>query len=291
MSDPMSDTYHAHVDPDAPNNPHSIALRLVGRDQRVLEVGCWSGHVTEHLAAAGNMVVGVELDPTAAELAMRWADRVHVLDLDVERLSDVEHDRFDAIVLGDVLEHFRDPTAVLADLVTMLDPGGRLVISVPHVGHIDVRLHLLEGRWEYQQDGLLDRTHLRWFTRASLRDLLASAGFVAVQLDPVIQERGASQLPMTPGLGGADIDRLIRADPDALIYQFVVEAVRADQVDGRADVLEPVSADWPDLDAERSARDEELVALRNAVEAWNRSRLVRATQPLRRIRTALRGRR
>lgn len=284
----MSDTYHAHVDPDAPNNPHSIALRFVGRDQRVLEVGCWSGHVTEHLVANGNMVVGVEIDPGAAELAMRWADRVHVLDLDVERLSAVEHDRFDVIVLGDVLEHFRDPAAVLADLVTMLDPGGRLVISVPHVGHIDVRLHLLEGRWEYQQDGLLDRTHLRWFTRASLRELLASAGFVAVQLDPVIQERGASQLPMTAGLGGADVDRLIRSDPDALIYQFVVDAVLRDQVGDRSDALEPVSTDWPDLDAERTARDEELTALRNEVEAWNRSRLVRATQPLRRIRTALR---
>ena len=106
----------------------------------------------------------------------------------------------------------------------------------------------------------------------------------------MIQERGASQLPLTAGLGGADVDRLIRSDPDALIYQFVVEAVRSDAVGGRADMLEPVAVEWPDLDAERAARDEETVALRNEVAAWQRSRLVRMTQPLRRIRTALRGR-
>ncbi len=287
----MSETYHARVDPDAPNNPHSIALRFVGRDRRVLEIGCWSGHVTEHLVAAGNRVVGVEVDGGAAELARAFADRVHVLDLDIVRLSAVETERFDVILLGDVLEHFRDPTTVLADLVTLLEPDGRLVISVPHVGHIDVRLHLLEGRWDYQRDGLLDRTHLRWFTRASLRELLTAVGFVAVQLDPVVHELGASQLPVAPALRGTDVERFVRADPDALIYQFVVEAVRRDELGDRDDALAPVAATFPDLGAEAAARDEETTALRNEVEAWRRSRLVRATEPFRRVRAALsRGR-
>lgn len=288
----MSDTYHAAVDPDAPNNPHSIALRMVGRDRRVLEIGCWSGHVTEHLAAAGNRVVGVDIDAEAAERAGRWAERVHVVDLDVTPLSTVETERFDVVLLGDVLEHFRDPSAVLADLVTLLEADGRLVISVPNVGHIDVRLHLLEGRWEYQPDGLLDRTHLRWFTRSTLRELLAGVGFVAVDLEPVIQERHASGLPHTDGLPGTAIERFVRADPDALIYQFVVDAVRADRIGGRDDALAPVTARYPDLDAETAARESELTALRNEVAAWQRSRLVRATQPFRRIRAALlRGRR
>jgi SAM-dependent methyltransferase len=264
---------------------------MVGGDQRVLEVGCWSGHVTEHLVAAGNRVVGVELDPSAAQAARRWAERVHVVDLDVTALSTLEHDRFDVILLGDVLEHFRDPSAVLADLVSLLEPDGRLVVSVPHVGHIDVRLHLLEGRWEYQHDGLLDRTHLRWFTRAGLRDLLAGAGFVAIDLDPVVQELGASLLPLTPGIHGADVIRFVRSDPDALVYQFVVQAVRTGREGGRSDVLAPVDVEWPDLDAESAARHEELVALRNEVDAWRRSRVVRYTRPIRSLTTRLRGRR
>ena len=291
----MSDTYHAPVDPDAPNNPHSNALRLVGGNHRVLEVGCWSGHVTEHLAAAGNSVVGVELDPDAAELARRFAERVHVVDLDTTTLSDVEDATFDVILLGDVLEHFRDPAAVLDDLVTLLEPDGRLVVSVPHVAHIDVRLHLLEGRWDYQHDGLLDRTHLRWFTRAGLRELLAGAGFVAVTADPVVHELGASRLPLTEGLHGSAVRRFVEADPDAKVYQFVVEAVRADRVGDRDDALAPIDVDWPDLDAELAAhdaaREEELTALRNEVDAWRRSRLVRWTDPIRRALAAVRGRR
>lgn len=278
----MSDTYRVHVDPDAPNNPHSIALRLVGRDRRVLEIGCWAGHVTRHLAAAGNVVVGVELDAAAADEARQFAERVHVVDLDVTPLSSIEHESFDVILLGDVLEHFRDPTAVLRDLVRLLESDGRLVISVPNVAHVDVRLHLLEGRWEYQPDGLLDRTHLRWFTRAGLRALLDDVGFVATELDPVRQGRGASLLPIGEGLHGADVIRFVEADPDAHVYQFVVEARRRSPDDDR-DALAPVDVDWPDLDAEAAARATELDALRAEVDAWRRSRLVRWSQPVRRL--------
>ncbi|MEZ5296178.1 MAG: class I SAM-dependent methyltransferase [Ilumatobacteraceae bacterium] len=189
----MPDEYHVSVDPDADNNPHSIALRMVGAGHHVLEVGCWSGHVTEHLVAAGNTVVGVEIDVDAAALN-GFADRVHVVDLDIVRLSGIESDRFDVIVLGDVLEHLRDPAATLADLVGMLTDDGVLVVSIPNVAHIDVRLHLLSGHWDYQPAGLLDRTHLRWFTRATLRDLLAGVGFVATDLEPVRFERNPTVL-------------------------------------------------------------------------------------------------
>ncbi len=278
----MSDIYRAHVDPDAPNNPHSIALRLVGSHHRVLEVGCSVGHVTEHLVAAGNRVVGVEIDPAAADEARCFAERVHVVDLDVTTLSSVETDRFDVILLGDVLEHLRDPPAVLADLVTLLDDDGRLVVSVPNVSHVDVRLHLLEGRWDYQNDGLLDRTHLRWFTRAGLRQLLGDVGFVAIRLDPVRQGRGASLLPLTPGLHGADVLRFIESDPDSHIYQFVVEA-RCGTDDDMIDALAPVDIAWPDLDAESRSRSDEMDALRAEVDAWRRSRLVRWSGPLRSI--------
>ena len=281
----MSDTYRAQVDPDAPNNPHSIALRLVGGGKRVLEVGCSVGHVTEHLVAAGNRVVGVDIDPDAAEQARRFAERVHVADLDVTDLSTIEDDSFDVILLGDVLEHFRDPSAVLADLVTLLEPDGRLVVSVPNVGHVDVRLHLLEGRWEYQRDGLLDRTHQRWFTRAGLRELLDSVGFVAAQLDPVRQGRGASLLPLTTGLHATDVVRFVETDPDAHVYQFVVDARRREFA-GDTDALAPISVDWPDLDAEAASRSAHVAALEHErdallaeVDAFRRSRLVPRHSP------------
>ncbi len=215
------------VDPDAPNNAHAFLINMVGTGQRVLEVGCSAGHVTEQLVSRGNRVVGVEVDVEAAESARQVADRVWVHDLDSSPLSAVETETFDVIALGDVLEHFRDPAATLRDLVTMLEPDGRLVISVPHVGFIDVRLMLLQGRWVYEEVGLLDRTHLRWFTRESLRELLADAGFTAARVERVSFHTGFAGLPIDTVAAGPDVIRFIEADPEAHTFQFVVEAVRS----------------------------------------------------------------
>ena len=293
----MPDQYHVSVDPHADNNPHSIALRMVGAGHHVLEVGCWSGHVTEHLVAAGNTVVGVEIDVDAAA-RNGFADRVHVVDLDIVRLSGIESDRFDVIVLGDVLEHLRDPAATLADLVGMLTDDGVLVVSIPNVAHIDVRLHLLSGHWDYQPAGLLDRTHLRWFTRATLRDLLAGVGFVATDLEPVRFERNPTVLAVDEPVPH-DALRYIDADPDSRVFQFVVTARRADGPNPEHDALAPITVERSDVDAERAldvervradiddlrdaiaARDVEIEALRAEVDAWNNATLTRATRPLR----------
>jgi SAM-dependent methyltransferase len=302
VSEPRHDDYHVPVDPAAENNPHSIALRMVGSGRHVLEIGCWSGHVTEHLVAAGNTVVGVEIDDDAAERNTH-VERMHVVDLDAVELSTIEHDRFDAIVLGDVLEHLRDPATVLADLVGLLADDGVLVISVPHVGHVDLRLHLLSGRWEYQTDGLLDSTHLRWFTRAGLRELLAGVGFVATELAPVRFERGVTGLPVDEPIPH-DALRYVDDDPDSRIFQFVVTARRGDH----PDALAPIAVEHQDIDGCRAAdtervladidalrdaighRDTEIAALRAELDAWRNSKLARATAPLRSVYARIRRR-
>jgi len=269
------------VDPTATNNPHSAAIRFVGEGQRVLEVGCWSGHVTEHLVARGNTVVGVELDPAAAADAEAFAARVHVADIDLAPLSTLEEGPFDVIVLGDVLEHLRDPAASLADATTLLAPDGRLVISVPHVAHVDVRMMLLQGQWTYQDDGLLDRTHLRWFTRQSLRELLAGVGFVATRVERIVVPFGATNLCFDRAVVPHELIEFALADPEATTLQFVVEARRSGN-----DLLandEPVA--WPPLaDTQRLADlQAERDALAAEVEAWHRSLLVRGSAPLRRV--------
>lgn len=283
---PMSEQYRTTVDPEAPNNPHSFAISMVGSGNRVLELGCSVGYVTEHLVARGNDVVGVEIDSAAAEEARRFATRVHVLDLDLLPVSSIEPGPFDVVLLGDVIEHLRDPVPVLRDLAGVLAPDGRFVISIPHVAHIDVRLMLLQGRWEYQQDGLLDRTHLRWFTRDGLRGVLAEVGFVATRVERVVFGLGASLLPVDVLGVGPDIVRFAEADPEAYTYQFVVEARRAGPgVDDALAVDDNI--EWPRLSDEMSALRSENLTLRNEVEAWRRSRLVRLTAPLRTLRSKL----
>lgn len=278
----MSARYGTPVDPTARNNPHAYAISMVGSGRRVLEVGCSVGHVTEHLVAAGNTVVGIEIDAEAAELARRFASEVHVADVATTPLRELVEPGFDVVLLGDVLEHLPDPDAALAAAVDLLTPDGRVVISVPHVAYVDVRLMLLEGTWAYQTDGLLDRTHLRWFTYAGLGELLGGAGLTATRVERVVLPPYESGLPVTPGRHGADVLRFVLADPEATTYQFVIEARRAAAGEP---ALPPAAAPaWPDLDAERAAMEEELVALRNEVDAWRRSRLVRLTAPLRRLR-------
>jgi SAM-dependent methyltransferase len=281
--------YHVAVDPDAVNNPHSAAIRFVGSGHRVLEVGCWSGHVTQHLVARGNTVVGVELDPDAARLAERYADRVHVADIDRVPLSALEDGPFDVIVLGDVLEHLRDPAAALADAARLLAPDGRFVISIPNVSHIDARMMLMQGRWDYHPDGLLDRTHLRWFTRESLRQLLAGAGFVANRVERVSVPFGATNLTFDREAIGPDLIRYASAEPEATTLQFVVDASRSGH-----DALAPEAPiTWPHDDAEAYRRrvaelEVERDALAAEVAAWHNSKLVRAAAPLRNMYARLR---
>ncbi|HWL42900.1 MAG TPA: methyltransferase domain-containing protein [Ilumatobacter sp.] len=289
----MSTRYGTAVDPTAINNPHAYAISMVGSGGRVLEVGCSVGHVTEHLVAAGNVVIGIEVDAEAAEQARRFATQVHVADLDRTRLTDIVEPGFDVVLFGDVLEHLREPERALADAVSLLGPDGRVVISVPHVGFVDVRLMLLEGRWEYQPEGLLDRTHLRWFTRAGLAELLAGAHLTATRIERVRGAAYESGLPATPGRHGAEVLRFVLADPEATTYQFVLEARRAKPGE-QPFPAEPTPA-WPDLDGERAQLDEQIAALteerdalRNEVDAWRRSRLVRLTAPLRKLRSRLR---
>jgi SAM-dependent methyltransferase len=288
--------YEVTVDPAAENNPHSAQLRLVGAGGRVLEVGCWSGYVTEHLVAAGNAVVGVELDAEAADRARRFAERVHVADIDVTPLSELEAGPFDVVLLGDVLEHLRDPDATLADAATLLGSGGRFVISVPHVAHVDVRMMLLQGNWEYQDDGLLDRTHLRWFTRDGLRSLLAGAGFVATAIERVRTPFGSSTLPFDRDAVPHPLLAYAAADDEVYTLQFVVEARRRSETD-LPDVLDlPRPTAWPSLDATADlARrigelERERDALQTEVDAWRNSTLARVAAPLRSVYARVRRR-
>jgi 2-polyprenyl-3-methyl-5-hydroxy-6-metoxy-1,4-benzoquinol methylase len=281
--------YTVSVDPDATNNPHSAAIRFVGSGNRVLEVGCSAGHVTRHLVAGGNTVVGVELDPDAAKRAEEFAERVHVADIDRTPLSRLEPGPFDVIVLGDVLEHLRDPAAALTDAAALLSDDGRFVISVPNVAHIDVRMMLMQGGWAYQDDGLLDRTHLRWFTQDSLRELLAGAGFVATAVERVRTPFGSSNLEFDRAAVPRALIDYAMADPDANTLQYVVEA-RRHGTDALA--AERVTT-WPAVDSpaaiERIAELEaERDALQREVAAWRNSRLVRAVAPLRRVYAAAR---
>lgn len=143
---------------------------------RVLEIGCGSGATLGWLRQqkGATHTVGVEIAESAAKTARNVVDEVYCLDFEHHDLPG-DDQQFDLILCLDVLEHMVDPWAVIDRLASRyLDTGGALVVSLPNVRHYSVVLPLLfGGRWDYEDAGLLDRTHLRFFTKASAKALLS----------------------------------------------------------------------------------------------------------------------
>jgi len=149
-----------------------------GPDSWVLELGCGQGGTGRAAIAArkAGHYVGIELNPAAAEVAAAGLEDVWVGDVETMNLACLEN-RFDALVISEVLEHLTDPWSTLSRLAACVKPGGVVYASSPNIAHWQVIKGLIFGEFEYSASGVMDRTHLRWFTPASYRALLEGAGF------------------------------------------------------------------------------------------------------------------
>jgi SAM-dependent methyltransferase len=144
----------------------------------VLDVGCGFATTSERIQQLGNEVTGIEESAVACEVAAKRL--AHVVQVDLQH-ADLGEARFDAIIFADVLEHVAWPVGVLRRSLHWLAPGGSVFVSLPNVGLWSVRFAHLAGRWQYEETGVLDRTHLRFFTRRSARWLLAEAALAPVK--------------------------------------------------------------------------------------------------------------
>ncbi len=156
---------------------HAIFRQLVGQGYEVLDIGCGEGFFASTIAE-GNRVVGIDLLPSAAQ-AEHLADFISA-DLEnglQDALPRLQGQRFDKVLLQDVLEHVRFPDRLLQDCHQVLNSQGKLLVSVPNVANITVRLALLLGNWNYTERGILDKTHYRFYTRKTARQLLEANGY------------------------------------------------------------------------------------------------------------------
>jgi 2-polyprenyl-3-methyl-5-hydroxy-6-metoxy-1,4-benzoquinol methylase len=201
-------------------NSHAIQLRMVREGSYVLDVGCHSGLMGEELKKRkGCRVVGVDQDGAALRVAEQRLDAARSIDLEgpdwAERLALEGFYDFDAIIFGDVLEHLRDPDKILTTTRRLLKHGGRVIVSVPNVANLRIRLSLLRGNFDYADSGILDRTHLRFFTISSAREMLERTGYYIVDSDVA-----GYTLP----------HKLIRTFPGMLAVQVVLAGVPVDKV-------------------------------------------------------------
>jgi 2-polyprenyl-3-methyl-5-hydroxy-6-metoxy-1,4-benzoquinol methylase len=224
--------YEAKIDLRNANTSHALLVELVGIEKRVLDVGCAAGDLGLVLKQRGCRVAGVELDPVAAEAADRILDELLVGDVnDLDLVGHFGKESFDVVVFGDVLEHLADPVSVLRKVRPLLTKTGSIVASIPNVAHGSIRLALLDGRFDYRELGLLDATHLRFFTRGSVHAVFREAGLVPVDM----RRTTAGVFDTEIAIRRTDFEQgvvdAVEGDPDSTTYQFVLRAVPEDTPD------------------------------------------------------------
>ncbi len=167
-------TYQSKI--SDPYSSHSVILARVGegKGRRLLDVGSAQGVLAQKFTERGFEVTCVE---GSAELAALGKDKCHeMIVADLDKPLPQLNGQFDVIVYGDILEHLRNPMEVFRGFNRSLRPHGRVIVSVPNLAHAWIRLNLLFGQFQYSDRGILDRTHLRFFTLRTFREFLRDAG-------------------------------------------------------------------------------------------------------------------
>jgi methionine biosynthesis protein MetW len=202
---------------------------------RVLDVGCGSGGLLAALAGHAAHRAGVELSAAAAAAAAQVADEV--VNLPVDAALPFPAGSFDVVVCADVLEHLAEPAATLTSLAALCRPGGAVVVSVPNVANWQARMRLVRGVWRYEPVGLFDSGHLRFFTKATLLELITSCGLVVDACVPArqpvlgVQLPGVARLPtplrqLLPKGWGVVAYRMSLLWPGLFAYQLVCTSRR-----------------------------------------------------------------
>ena len=170
---------------------YKSVAKFVNPNDRVLELGCADGYFGQALNLLGAKVTGVENVDLYANLARERGVSVISCDLDDTKAIEKIDGQFEIILAMDVLEHLKNPHECLVALYSKLTPTGKLIITGPNVAYWWMRLALLRGMWKYEKTGIMDETHLRFFTLDSWQELLVDSGFK-------VSHVGAAETGMIP---------------------------------------------------------------------------------------------
>lgn len=205
-----------------PYESHMLVFKEIAAGSKVLDMGCASGYFARELKKKNCRSWGVDNDKEALKIAKKYCEEVALQDLDQPLQLPFKKKFFDDILLLDVLEHLKNPELLLEQIKPFLGPNGKMIISVPNIAFISIRLALLRGKWQYVKTGIMDESHLRFFTKNTLTHLIDQCGY---HLDKIDVASGFSQITLIgkylnklPKRWQYEITRLF---PTLLGYQFI----------------------------------------------------------------------
>ena len=236
------------------NHSHSQIVRRIPRYAQVLELGCGDGSMSRLIRErCEGHIIGIDHNPDIVWQAQRYCDYVFTEDLDdPHSLDALEGEKFDAITLVDVLEHLQRPEDLLRRLKPLLLDEGQILISIPNIAHASVRLELLNGHFDYEKAGILDSTHLKFFTAESVQALLVEAGYAVHDLDYTwhdLPDEVIARYLKKAGLEPTPQALAKFHEPDAMAYQFIISSSplveeKALAAHFPAAMLKPIDASW-----------------------------------------------
>lgn len=202
--------YNSIFAPDDLKTSAAQIIELTGEGKKVLEIGCACGYITRHLNENRCKVTGIELDEAAAGLAKSFCERIIVADIEGDGVLEQIKERFDVIILGDVLEHLKEPFEILNACKNKLEKAGYVILSVPNIAYWKQRIRFLLGSFNYTNEGILDKNHLRFFTLKTAKEMIDNCDFS-------VESMGTTSTHMP--------EVLTELLPSLLAYQFVFKLI------------------------------------------------------------------
>lgn len=209
---------------------------MVGSNKCVLEIGSGPGSITKKLTSISNCkVTALDIDVEAIEKIRPFCERAFQANLnqpDWPRVLGTKN-KFDVVVAADVLEHIYEPLTVLCTMKGLLNDGGYLVVSLPHIAHSVIHACLFDEDFNYGEIGLLDRTHIRFFGLKNIQRLFEDAGLKIVHAEFVVRDPAHTEFSKQWARIDPELRKVLAKNPFGHVYQVVIKAV-PESSDGNA---------------------------------------------------------
>lgn len=246
MNKELKHNYEYDVRLDTETAPAKV-IRMVGENKRILEIGAGPGSITKHLKHTGNChITALEIDDEAIKKLKPFCDKVYQINLNaVDWDQQLAHeDKFEVIIAADVLEHLYSPLTTLNTMKKLLSKDGYMVISLPHIGYSAIHACLFDEDFEYNDFGLLDKTHIRFFGIKNIQKLFADAEMKIIQAEFVVRKPEYTEFAKYWAKISQELRNELAKNPFGSVYQVVLKAVpitsEGDAISLMSMVVQPV---------------------------------------------------